>query len=172
MDPYINLARKAIGKFINQGKVLEIAANLPTEILKKRAAVFVTLHEKSTGQLRGCVGTFIPTCKNIASEIIQNAISSATSDPRFPPLSRAELEDLDIKVDVLSKPVSSNSDQLNPKKYGLIIKSRDRKTGLLLPNIPSVTTCEQQIKICKQKACIGSNEPVQLFRFTVERHKE
>ena len=171
MDSYLNLAKKTIEKFIKEKKVLEISPNIPEKMLKKRAAVFVTIHKKSTSQLRGCIGTFVPTCKNVAGEIIQNAVSAATKDPRFPPISEKELEDLEIKVDILSEPEETNESNLNPKKYGLMVKAEDGKTGLLLPDIEGVETKEQQIRICKEKAWIAEDEPVKLYRFKVERHE-
>jgi hypothetical protein len=171
-NPYITLAKNTIKTFIKEGKVIAPPPDLPKEMLEKRAGTFVTLHKKSTKELRGCVGTFIPTCKNIAFEIIQNAISASTKDPRFPPVSANELEDLEIKVDILSSPEPTTEDQLDPQKYGLIVKGSDGRAGLLLPGIPSIKTPEQQIEVCKQKAFIGKDEPVQLFRFTVKRHEE
>jgi len=170
-NPYITLAKNTIETFIKEGKVITPPPDLPREMLEKRAGTFVTLHKKSTGELRGCVGTFIPTCKNVAAEIIQNAISASTKDPRFLPVSQAELPDLEVKVDILSSPEPTEEDQLDPKKYGLIVKGRGGQTGLLLPDIPSVVTPAQQIQICKQKALINEDEPVELFRFTVERHE-
>lgn len=172
MDPYIELAKKAIETFIKEGRVLEVPPYLPKEMLEKKAGVFVSLHKRSTGELRGCIGTFIPCFKNIAGEIINNAISSATKDPRFLPLKPEELEDLEIKVDVLSEPEPAKMEDLDPKKYGVIIKSKDGKTGLLLPDIPGVEKVEEQIQICKDKAWISPDEPIEIFRFTVERHEE
>ena len=63
---------------------MEIPTNLPKELLEEKRGVFVSIHK--FGQLRGCIGTFLPTRENIAKEIIENAISSSTLDPRFPPI--------------------------------------------------------------------------------------
>lgn len=171
-DPYIELAKKAINLYVKERKVLKVSSDLPKEMFKKQAGVFVSLHKKSTGELRGCIGTFFPTCKNLAGEIIQNAISSATQDPRFPPVSAEELDDLDIKVDILSEPEPATEEELDPKKYGLIVKTEDGRLGLLLPDIEGVETKEEQIRICKEKGFIHEGEPVKLFKFTVQRHQE
>jgi len=171
-DPYIALAKKAISAFIKEKRVLPVPSDLPSEMLQKRAGVFISLHRHSTGELRGCIGTFLPTCKNIAAEIIQNTISASTQDPRFLPIQAKELDDLLVKVDILSSPEPTREEDLDPQKYGLIVKNDKGQTGLLLPDIPGVKTKEDQIRICKEKAFIPEGEPVQLFRFQVERHEE
>jgi AmmeMemoRadiSam system protein A len=124
------------------------------------------------GSLRGCIGTFAPTKPNIALEIIDNAISSASRDPRFPPITKAELADLDISVDILNEPEAiPDKDMLDPKKYGLILEALDGyRKGLLLPDLEGVDTVEEQIRIVRMKAGIGSSEPVKYYRFEVVRH--
>lgn len=124
-------------------------------------------------ELRGCIGTYLPVRENIALEIIHNVIDSATRDPRFPSITLSELPQLRYSVDILSCPEEVNEiTDLDPKKYGLIVKTKDGRKGLLLPNLNGVKTVTQQIEICKLKAGIFSNEEVTLQRFTVERHAE
>jgi len=168
-DKYLDLARKTIETYIKTGKIYPLPKKLPQEMLKKKAGTFVSIHKKD-GSLRGCIGTFLPTKPNLALEIVTNAISSATQDPRFPPLSKEELPDLVYSVDILSQPKPANKKKLNPKHYGLIVSSSDGRRGLLLPDIPGVNTSEQQIAICKMKAGIEPKEKVKLETFTVERH--
>ncbi len=165
--PLVELARKTIESYVRDGRRIESPRELP-EIMRGRAGVFVSLHRH--GQLRGCIGTISPTRPNLAEEVIQNAISAATQDPRFPPLTAGELHDLDISVDVLStpEPVSSIAD-LDPVKYGVIVES-GRRRGLLLPDLEGVDTAEQQVEIARRKAWIGLQEPVKLYRFTVTRY--
>ena len=167
-DPFVELARKTISVFINTGKKVFPPSPLPGE-MKERAGVFVSLHLH--GRLRGCIGTFAPTTESIAHEIIEMAISASTADPRFPPLTRNELDDLEINVDVLEKPenIESISD-LNPKKYGVIVRQGVRR-GLLLPDIEGVDTVEEQIRIAKMKAGIYDDN-VTLERFQVTRHND
>jgi hypothetical protein len=165
-SPQVDLARKAIETYINEGKRLNPPAEIPAE-LKGTAGVFVSLHKK--GQLRGCIGTFLPTKASIAEEIISNAIESSTKDPRFPPVKKDELSELEISVDVLTKPEPvSNIDELDPKKYGIIVHSGGRR-GLLLPDLEGVDTPERQIAICRQKAWIGEDEPIDIQKFRVRR---
>lgn len=122
-------------------------------------------------ELRGCIGTYLPTRENIALEIIYNAIESATRDPRFSPITASEIPQLRYSIDILSAPetVTKISD-LDVKRYGLIISALDGRRGLLLPDLEGVETVEQQIAICKAKAGISPEEEVYLERFTVERH--
>ena len=153
---------------VSTGKRITIPEGLPEEALSKRAGTFVSL--KKFGQLRGCIGTISPTAGNIAEEIIQNAISAAVRDPRFPPVTASELKDLVYSVDVLGDTENIGSpDQLDVKKYGVIVSS-GHKRGLLLPNLDGIDTVEEQISIAMQKASIKKGEKIQLQRFEVVRH--
>ena len=170
MDYYVKLAKNTVEAYIKTNKIPPLPKKLPQEMIKKKTGAFVSIHKKD-GSLRGCIGTFLPTRPNIALEIITNTISSATQDPRFPPITEKELSDLVYSVDILSKPKTiSNRKAIDPKKYGLIVSTPDGRRGLLLPNIPGVDTPEQQIKICCQKAGIEPKEKVKLETFIVERH--
>jgi len=171
MDQYIKLAKNAIETYVKDKKVLKEPRYLPAEMAESKAGVFVSLHQKDN-KLSGCIGTFYPTCKNIAAEIIQNAISACSQDPRFLPVKPGGLKDLEINVDVLSNSEQTTLAQLNPQKYGTIVKSSSGKIGLLLPDIEGVSSAQQQIEICKEKAGIDKDEKIEIFRFTVERHKE
>ena len=164
--PLVQLARKTIETYLKQDKIIDPPAELTPE-MKEQAGVFVSLHR--AGQLRGCIGTFRPTTESVAQEIIRNAIESSTRDPRFPPMTKDELTGLEISVDVLSKPEPAGSvKDLDAKKYGVIIKS-GAKSGLLLPNLDGVNTPEEQVAICRRKAWINNEEPIELFRFEVRR---
>ena len=167
-DPYVHLARKAVESYILHGKIIDVPDDLPDELLAKRAGTFVSL--KKNGQLRGCIGTIAPTTNCIAEAIIRNAISASTQDPRFDPVSPAELDELVYSVDVLGQPEDIDSPkQLDVKRYGVIVSS-GHKRGLLLPDLDGVDTVEEQISIAKQKAGIRDGEDVRLQRFEVVRH--
>lgn len=171
MDIYVEWAMETIKTYLTHDKLPD-AGSAPKELIGIRAGCFVSLHTKDTDKLRGCIGTITPTCKNLASEIISNAVS-VLSDPRFPKVTIDELDNLDIQVDVLSDLEPINSEKsLNPKKYGVVVKSADGRTGLLLPDLEGIDDADYQIAIARQKAGIGPSENVFLYRFTVTRHKE
>jgi len=167
MSPLAKLARDTIEMYIREGRVPEVETLTPE--MTGQAGVFVSIHKH--GALRGCIGTFEPQQRNIAQEVITNAISSAIHDPRFSPVNKHELNDLDYSVDVLTSPVPVEDEStLDPGKYGVIVESGWRR-GLLLPALEGVDTVEQQIDICRQKAGIMPGEPVKLYRFEVKRYK-
>lgn len=169
MHPYVEIAKRTIEDFVKTGKISSIPKEIP-EDMKKKAGVFVSI--KKRGQLRGCIGTFMPTTENIYTEIIRNAIAAATEDPRFPPVHENELTDLEYSVDILSPPEPvRNLDELDPKKYGIIVIKGWQK-GLLLPDIEGVNTVDEQLRIAKLKAGIDPFDPdVEIYKFKVERYK-
>lgn len=168
MHPLVKLAKETVEKFVLNGETAQIPADLSYE-MKGRAGVFVSI--KENGELRGCIGTFSPCTKNVACEIIQNAISAATQDPRFLPVSPEELNGLEYSVDVLTSPEKvAGKKELDPKKYGVIVKSGERR-GLLLPDLEGVDTVDEQISIASMKAGIHPSEKIELYRFEVKRYK-
>jgi len=177
MDKYTQLARNAVEAYIKDSVRIKVPDNLPGVFYSDKKGVFVTIYTK-LGQdmkkkLRGCVGTFLPTKENIAQEIIDNAISAAVHDCRFGPVQSSELEKLQYEVSLLSLPEQVSSiENLDPQKYGVIVRSTDGKTGLLLPGIDGVETPAHQISIACQKAGIDPGaEKIELFRFMTEKHK-
>ena len=167
MSPVAKLARQTVETYVKEGKSPRLEELTPE--MKQKAGVFVSIHKFD--ELRGCIGTFEPQEKNVAEEIITNAISSATRDPRFRPVAPNELKDLSYSVDVLTKPEPiPDKDQLDPRKYGVIVESGLRR-GLLLPDLEGVDSVDYQIDICRQKAGIAPDEPIKLYRFEVKRYK-
>ena len=167
VSPLVLLARQAVDAYVREGK--RIRPEKLTGDMKGKAGVFVSIHKHH--DLRGCIGTFESVESNIAEEIISNAISSATRDPRFHPVRPDELDELDFSVDVLTTPEPVDSvEQLDPRRYGVIVEAGWRR-GLLLPDLEEVDTVERQIEICRMKAGIGPDEPVNLYRFEVKRHR-
>jgi len=167
-DAYVKLARASLESYILRREKMKIPEGLPEEMTRTRAGAFVSIHKD--GALRGCIGTIGPTTGCVAQEIIDNAISASTRDPRFPAISPDELKYLEINVDVLGEPEDIESkEQLDPKRYGVIVSSVGKR-GLLLPDLEGIDTVEQQIEIAKQKAGIHRFESVKLQRFEVIRH--
>ena len=167
MHPLVRLAKRSVESYVKQGKVVQ--AKRLTPEMKPKAGVFVSIHKG--GELRGCIGTIEPQRNNVAEEIIANAISSASRDPRFYPVTANELKELEYSVDILTKPRRVKSrKQLDARRYGVIVERGGRR-GLLLPDLEGVESIEEQIDICRQKAGISPGEPVKLYCFEVKRHK-
>ena len=168
VNPLVKLALDSVESYVNGGKVLSAPKVLAPE-MKDRAGVFVCL--KKDGELRGCVGTILPTTPNVATEIIKNSIAAATDDPRFDCVGCHELDGLKYSVDVLMQPEPvKDLKDLDPKRYGVIVQTGARR-GLLLPDLDGVDTVEEQISIAKHKAGIASYEPVTILRFEVKRYE-
>ncbi len=164
----VQIARRSISHYLKTGKRMAQPEELSRELREHGAGVFVSL--KKRGQLRGCIGTFLPAQANIALEIIENAVSAATRDPRFPAVNLSEVDQLVISVDVLSPPEKiQDISQLDPKRYGVIVSCGFKK-GLLLPNLEGVDTVEYQIDIARQKAGISPGEKYHIERFEVKRY--
>lgn len=168
-DSWVRLARLSLETYVRTGKRLKnLPADLPQEMASQRAGVFVSLHLH--GQLRGCIGTIGPTTSSIAEEIVRNAVSAGTRDPRFPAVQPDELDRIEYSVDVLgpAEPIASPA-ELDAKRYGVIVSCAGR-CGLLLPNLDGIDTVEEQIDIARKKGGISPREPYTLERFEVVRH--
>lgn len=169
-DPYVRLARESLTAYLATGSMLEELPEYVTEEMRKnKRGVFVSL--KKFGELRGCIGTFLPTTDSIAEEIIRNAVEAGLNDPRFSEVEEEELLDIDFSVDVLEEPVSAERPELDHKKYGVIVSSWGKR-GLLLPDLEGVDTVEEQLSIACQKAGIRKGEDYTIEKFEVIRHKE
>src|SRR5690606_29092947 len=132
--------RAAVEHYVKTGKTPAVKEEVPPEFTYK-AGVFVSIYKE--GNLRGCIGTTEPTTGSIVDEIIQNAVSAATDDPRFLPVTQDELDMLEYSVDILSAPeVVEDLGELDPKKYGVICVKGNRR-GLLLPDLPGIDTVEE-----------------------------
>lgn len=167
-DAYVRLARYTIETFVGTGKLPEMPKELPEELYHSRAGAFVSL--KEDGRLRGCIGTIQAVRESLADEIMHNAVSACSEDPRFSPVEAWEVDRLTISVDVLGETEKiSSPEELDVTRYGVIV-TRGARRGLLLPNLEGVDTIEQQIAIAKQKAGIKAHESVELERFEVIRH--
>ncbi len=135
----VYLARKAIEEYLKNGVIIDLK-EIPYENWKKKGASFVTLENRYTGQLRGCIGSILPV-QPLYKDVIRNAIAAATQDPRFPPVTYEELPEIRVKVSILSfpepVPYKDPQDLLNkiePFKDGLILKYGNHQ-GTFLPDV-------------------------------------
>lgn len=168
MHSLVRLAIQAVEHFIETGKSLPCPDPLP-DYLKQKAGSFVTI--KNLDSLRGCIGTMTPKYKNLAEEVIRNAIRSAKEDPRFDSVDKRELPSLTFCVDVLT-PLEKIKDleEHNVKQFGLVVRG-EGKQGVLLPDLDNIKTANQQLKVCLKKGGFKNNNTYELFRFEVKRFK-
>jgi AmmeMemoRadiSam system protein A/AmmeMemoRadiSam system protein B len=164
------LARQVVETFVTSGEVFT-TPEVPSELLKARAACFVSIKTRA-GDLRGCIGTIEPAKDTLAEELSANAISAATSDPRFSPVRKDELPNLKYSVDVLSPPEPTTLAQLDPNVYGVIVVDDSGRRGLLLPRLAGIDNAAQQVEIASRKAGIREGANVKLFRFRADRYGE
>lgn len=164
------LARLTVETYIKTYKIPPAPEKL-TGVEIKQAGAFVSI-KTYDNELRGCIGTIFSTEDSIIKEIINNAISAATRDPRFPAIIEEELEGLKYSVDILHPPERAFTiEELDPKNYGIIVISETGKQGLLLPDLEGIDTVEQQIMICQRKAGMDNNEKFSLQKFKVDRYR-
>jgi AmmeMemoRadiSam system protein A len=169
MHKLVKLAKNTVEEYVKNGDIYFPDLEEYKEYLNVRKGVFVTLHKGK--ELRGCIGTYLPTRKNIIEEIIMNAISAATEDPRFPPVSKNELDEITYSVDILEEPEEvKDITELDPNLYGVIVIKGFRR-GLLLPQIEGVDKVEEQLRIAKLKAGIHPQDnDVKIYKFKVTRY--
>lgn len=166
--PVVELAKETVEKYVREREIPHPRKLTPE--MKEQAGVFVSIHKR--GHLRGCIGTFEPTRPSVADEVVSNAISSATRDYRFSPITPSELPELTYKVDILTKPkLIKSKGELDPRKYGVLVEYGNKR-GILLPDLEGVDSVDQQIEIASAKGGILPEEPVKIYRFEVRRFEE
>ena len=159
----VSLARKTVETYLKTGRRLKIPENVPPKLMEK-CGVFVTINKLKNGkrELRGCIGYPYPTHPLIEA-VMDSAISSATRDPRFPPLNENELEKVIFEVSVLTPPeiIKVNKPTEYPSKIkvgrdGLIVESGFYK-GLLLPQVPIEWKWDEEEFLCQ--CCLKAGLP-------------
>ncbi len=143
----------------------------PSARLQEQYGAFVTLKEQ--GQLRGCIGHILGD-KPVWLAVREMAVQAAFHDPRFPPLSKEELDQLEIEISILS-PMQQCTDpeQVQPGRHGLLIQ-KGMHTGLLLPQVASEQGWDRETFL--EQTCIKAGLPpnswqskkLQLFCFEAE----
>jgi AmmeMemoRadiSam system protein A len=170
--PYVVLARRAAERFLEgESPPGGMEIDPRPELWNIRRACFVSI-KTASGDLRGCIGTILPVQPSLDREIIENAISSSTRDPRFPRMKSEELAGVVFSVDVLSEPEKiPDKSMLDVKKWGVIVSKGGRR-GVLLPDLDGVDTVDEQIEIASRKAGISDGAGITLERFSVRRYPE
>ncbi len=136
------------------------------------APVFVTLRNPD-GSLRGCIGTLSATEPDVVQETARSAVLAASNDPRFTCVHAGELPTLHIEVSVLGaeEPIAGVA-ELDPRRYGVIVRDAAGRRGLLLPEVPGIDDAATQVDIARRKAGIDEHAPLTLTRFQVVKFEE
>lgn len=167
-DTLVRLARESLEHYVKEGEYLKMPSYVTEEIISQKRGAFVSL--KVDGELRGCIGTIFPATVNLAQEIIRNAVEAGEKDPRFHPVEEEELVDIEYSVDVLMPPERVSSGELDPKRFGVIVRCGS-KAGLLLPDLEGVDSVNKQLQIALKKAGIDEHEDYSIEKFEVIRHR-
>ena len=163
----LSLARNSITEYVKNGKAQEV--EMKNWKLRADGAVFVTIKEK--GSLRGCIG-HVQAIMPLYQSVIKNAIAACSVDPRFPPMNKEELKDMEIEVSVLSPliPVKDVKD-IRVGKHGLLIR-KGQQSGLLLPQVPTEFGWDRETfleQLCAKAGLPkGSWKNAELYSFTAD----
>lgn len=168
----IGLARNAVEAYVLGRRVVEPPPFPETSPLGRPSACFVCIKTRAR-ELRGCIGTVEPERGTLAEEVVSNAVKAATRDPRFPPVASDELPSLVYSVDVLGNLEPTRFEDLDPVTFGVVVTDQSgARRGLLLPDIESIETADQQVGVAARKAGIKPGEPLRLYRFRTRRFSE
>ena len=138
---------------------------------QRRAGVFVSLHLPD-GSLRGCIGTTEPHPPASRRRSCANAISAATRIPASIRSSRTSWRAWTSRWTCWGAAEEvSGTEELDPKRYGIIVRTIDGRRALLLPDLEGVDTVEQQMRItCRKGGIDPVGDQYRIYRFQVERH--
>jgi AmmeMemoRadiSam system protein A len=125
----LRLAREAISAHVG---VVRADVPVMSGVLARLGGAFVTLHNH--GDLRGCIGHIEPT-EPLGGVVARCAVAACSSDPRFPRIAPAELDEIDIEISLLGpiEPIAGPQD-VEVGRHGLVVES-GRQRGLLLPQV-------------------------------------
>ena len=161
------LAKNAIDEYVIKGKTPDI--NIKNPKFRTAGATFVTIREH--GSLRGCIG-HVQAVMPLYESIIKNAAAASSSDPRFPPMKKEELKEIDLEISVLSPltPVK-NTKEIQVGEHGLVIR-KGYQSGLFLPQVATEFGWDREMllrHLC-QKAGLPEDawKDAELYRFTAD----
>lgn len=168
----LRLARSVISEIVTHDRILSVPQLAGP--LARQAGAFVTLF--SAGRLRGCVGLPWPNLA-LGESVVQAALGAARNDPRFQPVSPAELADLEIEISVLSEAKRIAAAEIEVGRHGLMVV-RGRNRGLLLPQVAIERAWTAEVfleEVCRKAAlpAMAWEDPqTELFAFTAELFSE
>ena len=167
----LEIAREAIESYVNKQERIKIKETNPK--LREKRGVFVTLTK--SGQLRGCIG-YIQPIKPLCEAVRDMAIEAAVNDPRFTPLQKGELNEIEIEISVLS-PLKKieNVTEIEVGRDGIFIK-KGFHSGLLLPQVATENNWDREefLRHTCYKAGLPSDawkEGAEIYIFSAEIFK-
>ena len=144
------MARNTIETFVKTGKAPDITVK--DARLNEIEGAFVTIRKH--GALRGCIGNIIGQ-EPLVQTVRDMAVAAASQDPRFPPVTVAELKDIDLEISVLSQPRRiKDASEIEMGKHGVIV-SQGKRQGVFLPQVADETGWSKEeflSELCSQKA--------------------
>ena len=128
----LKTAREAIAAVLD-GRRPELDPATFDDDLRRPAGAFVSLHDRG-GDLRGCIGSIVPVAP-LCQAVVSSAVNAAFRDPRFDPLTKDELGNIELEISVMG-PIEEVRDtaEIEVGRDGLII-TKGRNSGLLLPQV-------------------------------------
>ena len=171
----LRLATEAINQFAYMGKLLAVDPAKYSPALRAVRATFVTL--QIGGKLRGCIGS-VEARRPLVVDVAAAAVSAAVRDPRFPPVTIAEIPLLEVHISILSPPepmsFADEEDllrQIQPGVDGLILED-GRNRGTFLPSVwETVPEPRKFLQHLKMKAGLRPDHwspTVRVSRYRVE----
>lgn len=152
----IGLARKAVTVYIEEGKIIKPSGDVPDSLLRDNYGVFTTIERLVNGkrELRGCIG-YPRGYTNVAMAVVGSALAAAFEDPRFPPLSQKELNEVVFEVSILSplEQIRIDDPRRLPKTirvgyHGLVVE-HGIFSGLLLPQVAVEYGWDEETFLCQ-----------------------
>ena len=155
-DELMRIAKRSVETTVREGKLCQCSTR--SEAFTRERGAFVTL---TKGQLRGCIG-YVAPLGPLCLTVRDVAAAAAVRDPRFSPVSVAELGELEYEISVLS-PLRRVTDikQIQVGQHGLVMKNGGRE-GLLLPQVPTEEGWDR--KTCLEQTCVKAGLPESAWR--------
>lgn len=144
----LDIARKNILHYLETRHMLPVKENPP--IFAEKKGIFITLKKHET--LRGCVG-FTDPVYPLINALLEASVSAAVRDPRFPPVTKKEMDKISLEITVLSPPekIEPFPENITIGEDGLVVEKGMFK-GVLLPQVPVEWEWEAEEFLCQ--ACM------------------
>jgi len=169
------VARESVEFGLTYRRMMSVAVSDYSDSLQAEKASFVTL--RSAGDLLGCIGTLRPH-RALVADVVHNAYQAAFNDPRFAPLSPAQLSGLDLHISVLTplEPLVIESEddllaQLRPGIDGLVLEEGDLAATFLPTMWPRLHTARAFVRVLKEKAQLPADywsATIRAYRYTAD----